>query len=139
MSPAASRRPPLLLGARAVALVIVTIMTVYFLVTDAVRSDNPFLVPDLVLSATLLVSALLPQRLAPVALIFSFGWAAGVYTTSMCTHIINGRFPVDHVFLLIFCVGVPLLLARDLVRPRVAGASEPADRPSTVAESAVLA
>jgi hypothetical protein len=124
MSRAAPHRPTLLVAARTVALIIATIMTVYFVVTDAVRADNPFLVPDLVLAVALLVSALLPRRLASPALIFSFGWAAGVFTTSMCTHIINGRFPVDHVVLLIFCTAVPALLARDLVRARAAGGSD---------------
>jgi hypothetical protein len=130
--PTSNRRPTLIIAARVIALIIVTIMAAYFITTDAIRGNNPFLVPDMVLTAALLVSALLPQRSAAPALIFSFGWAAGDYTTSMFTHIIDGRFPVDHVLLILFCVGVPVLLARDLLRGRQAAGSMYPGRPTNM-------
>lgn len=93
---------------RGVALVVVLVMIWYFVTTDAIRSENPFLVPDALLTVLLLTAALLPRRLAVPALIFAFAWASAVYTVSLCTYAVRGAFAegANHLALII-----PMVLA----------------------------
>lgn len=110
---------------RGVAIIVSLLMIQYFFTSDAVRSDNMFLVPDLLLAFFLLVSGLLPTRIAKPALIYAFGWTGGVLTTSMFGYVVRGEFPQDggnHLFLIIPCAAMAVALARNLQkRDRAAG------------------
>lgn len=117
----------LLRTARIVAAIQATVMTVYFLVTDAVRADNPFLVPDLLLTVLLVVAACLPARWAVPALVFAFGLAAGVWTVSLSHYAVRGELVdgLDHLPLIGASVVQSLFLVRHLGR----GSTDPAGSP----------
>ncbi|MEO3814600.1 hypothetical protein ABGB17_36865 [Sphaerisporangium sp. B11E5] len=104
--------------ARYVALTLTAVMIWYFLTSDAVRAGNPFLVPDLLLTAFLLISAVLPHRLAAPALLFAFPWAAAVWTVSLFTYITRDAFwdGADHLALIL-----PSLALTYLLSPRSPG------------------
>ncbi|GII52435.1 hypothetical protein Pth03_08240 [Planotetraspora thailandica] len=111
--PAARAQRNAMTTARIVALALVAVMAVYFITSDAIRSGNPFLVPDALLTALLAVSAAFRGRLAVPVMIFSFAWAAAVWTVSLCTYITRGAFEdgANHLALIIPSVGVAGLLA----------------------------
>ncbi|MDW5330048.1 hypothetical protein [Plantactinospora sp. KLBMP9567] len=98
--------------ARGAAAALTVAMVWYFATSDALRSDNPFLVPDLLVMVFALGSSLLPRRAAVPAMIFTFGWAAGVFTTSLFHYVVRGEFPVDHIFLILPSVVMAVLLGR---------------------------
>jgi hypothetical protein len=103
----------------AVALSLVTLAGLF--INDSLRSDSIFLVPDLLLSAMLLVSASLSRSIATVALLFAFGLAAGVYTTAAFSYVVRGEFgPVVSMFAVI-CLAVAATLARYAVTGRSGG------------------
>lgn len=89
------------------------VMIYYFVTSDAIRAGNPFLVPDLVLTVLLPVSATLRGRLAVPAMIFAFAWAAAVWTVSLCTYITRGAFAdgANHIPLILSSVVAAGLLA----------------------------
>ncbi|MGI5211728.1 hypothetical protein [Plantactinospora sp. CA-290183] len=64
---------------------------VFLFLHDSWRSDNLFLVPDLVLCAVLLAAAALPARLVPPPLLAAFGYTAGVLATSVASYAVEGR------------------------------------------------
>ncbi|GAA3779169.1 hypothetical protein GCM10022225_79150 [Plantactinospora mayteni] len=110
--------------ARGMAGALTVAMVWYFATSDALRSENPFLVPDLLVAIFALASSLLPRRAAVPAMIFTFGWAAGVFTTSLFHYVVRGEFPVDHIFLILPSLVLAVLLGR------VAGGRVPApERP----------
>ncbi|MFC6023717.1 hypothetical protein ACFP2T_47140 [Plantactinospora solaniradicis] len=98
--------------ARGIAAALTLVMVYYFWTSDAIRSGNPFLVPDLLLTLFALVSLLLPRRVAVPAMIFAFAWAAGVLTVSLFTYVVRGEFPVDHLFLILPSIAMAVLLGR---------------------------
>ncbi|WP_192765923.1 hypothetical protein [Plantactinospora soyae] len=102
--------------ARGVAAVMGLVMVHYFWTSDAIRAGNPFLVPDLLLTLFALVSSLLPRRVAVPAMIFAFGWAAGVLTVSLFSYVVRNEFPVDHLFLILPSVAMAVLLGRIAAR-----------------------
>jgi hypothetical protein len=108
----------ILTAARIVAFVISVVMIIYFPTSDAIRSDNPFLVPDLLLAAFLLTSALLPRRAAVPALIFSFGWDTAVFTTSLFTYIVRDEFAegANHLALILPSLVMAILLGRGVYK-----------------------
>jgi uncharacterized membrane protein len=108
----------ILMAGRAVAFVIAIIMTQYFFTSDAVRSDNAFLVPDLLLVAFLLTASLLPQRAAVPALLFAFGWETGVFTTSLFTYIVRDEFAegANHLALILPSLLMAILLAHRVIK-----------------------
>lgn len=74
------------------AAVALGVGTVGFLATgDGWRGDNPFLVPDLILSVLLVAAAFAPVALAVPALVFGFGLSAGVLGVSVATYAVDGR------------------------------------------------
>ncbi|WP_196073457.1 hypothetical protein [Nakamurella alba] len=76
-----------------VAAVLVAVGTFAFLfLNDSLRSDNAFLVPDLVLCAGLVVGALLPAATARPVLVIGFAFAAGVLGTSAANDIVRDAF-----------------------------------------------
>lgn len=64
---------------------------VFLFVSDSWRPDNLFLVPDLIITAALVVAAVLPERLARPALLFAFGLAAGVLMTATAWYAVRGQ------------------------------------------------
>ncbi|MDR7384863.1 hypothetical protein [Promicromonospora iranensis] len=125
----------LLRTARIVAAIQATVMTVYFLVTNAVRADNPFFVPDLLLTVLLVVAASLPARWAVPALVFAFGLAAGVWTVSLSHYAVRGELVdgLDHLPLIGACVVQSLFLIRHLGR----GPADPAGAPDRPEEALI--
>jgi ABC-type dipeptide/oligopeptide/nickel transport system permease component len=120
--------------ARVVAAILATVMLVFLVVTGAIRADNPFMVPDLLLSILLLVTACLPARWAAPALLFAFGLASGVWTTSLSHYAVRGELVdgLDHLPLIGACVIQSLFLARRLLRGPVGTPRDltPADEPA---------
>jgi hypothetical protein len=110
----------ILMAARGVALVISVVMIYYFATAGVIRSDNPFLVPDALLTVFLLTAALLPRRLAAPGLIFAFGWDTAVYTTSLCTYAVRGEFAegTDHIALILPSLAMALLLIQGVSKCR---------------------
>jgi hypothetical protein len=100
-------------GARLLAVVLAAVMVIYFATSNAIRSGNPFLVPDLVLTLLLVGAAAVRGRLAAPAMIFAFGWAAAVWTVSLSTYITRGAFVdgANHIALIVPSVVAAGLLA----------------------------
>ncbi|GAB2480655.1 hypothetical protein GCM10027063_23650 [Promicromonospora xylanilytica] len=113
--------------ARVVAAILATVMLVFLAVTGAIRADNPFLAPDLLLSVLLLVAACLPARWAAPALLFAFGLATGVWTASLSAYAVRGELVdgLDHLPLIGACVVQSVFLARRLVRGPIATPTDP--------------
>ncbi|GIG91105.1 hypothetical protein [Plantactinospora endophytica] len=110
--------------ARGTAALLTVVMVWYFATSGAVRSDNLFLVPDLLVTVFALGSSLLPRRVAVPAMLFAYAWAAAVFTTSLFSYVVRGEFPVDHVFLILPSVVLAVLLGR------IAAGRVPATRPA---------
>jgi hypothetical protein len=82
-----------------VAAVALSVSTFVFLfLHDSWRSDNLFLVPDLLLCLLLLVAAALPAKLAGPALLGAFAFASGVLATSVSSYAVDGRLGVASLF-----------------------------------------
>ena len=82
-----------------IAAVALSVSTFVFLfLHDSWRSDNLFLVPDLVLCLLLLVAAALPAKLARPALLGAFAFASGVLATSVASYAVDGRLGVASLF-----------------------------------------
>jgi hypothetical protein len=121
----AVRRWDTVLLARLAAAAIVVVMVHYFLTSGAIRSDNPFLVPDALILLFALVTPLLPRRAAVPGMIFAFAWAAAVLTVSLCTHVVvRDVFRVDHLFMIVPSLVLVVLLGRVAAR----GGERPAAR-----------
>ena len=103
--------------ARVVAILLALVMIWYFVTSNAIRSDNPFLVPDALLTAFLIAAAVVPRPWAAPVFIFAFAWAAAVWTTSLCTYAVRGEFAqgANHLALITPAVltAVLLTVARD--------------------------
>lgn len=102
-----------LLGISRVAAVAFSVSTFAFLfVHDSWRSDNEFLVPDLILCAGLLVAAALPARLAAAALPVVFGFTAGVFAVSVASYAVRDELGLPSLLGAVGAVVMALLLAR---------------------------
>jgi ABC-type dipeptide/oligopeptide/nickel transport system permease component len=114
--------------ARVVAAILATVMLVFLALTGAIRADNPFMVPDLLLSVLLLVTACLPARWAAPALLFAFGLASGVWTASLSHYAVRGELVdgLDHLPLIGACVIQSVFLVRRLIRGPVGTPRDPA-------------
>ncbi|WP_280396335.1 hypothetical protein [Nocardia brasiliensis] len=55
------------------------------------RSDNAFLIPDLLLCGLLVLAAFLPDTRAMPALLFTFGIAAGVFMVATAQRIVDAE------------------------------------------------
>jgi hypothetical protein len=99
-------------AARCAAAAISLIMAGYLALDGAHRPDNPFLVPDVAVAVLLAVAGALPRRLAPTALIFAFGWTAGVLTVSVFSYVVRGAFAWPNLGLVTVSVVMAALLMR---------------------------
>ncbi|GAA4190212.1 hypothetical protein GCM10022252_28190 [Streptosporangium oxazolinicum] len=99
--------------ARWTIVALTVVMIYYFVTSNAIRSGNPFLVPDLILTVLLPASAALRGRVAVPAMIFAFAWASAVWTVSLCTYITRGAFAdgANHLLLIFSSVLAAGLLA----------------------------
>jgi hypothetical protein len=99
--------------ARVVAILLALVMIWYFVTSNAIRADNPFLVPDALLTVLLLAATVTPRPWAAPVFIFGFAWAAAVWTTSLCTYAVRGEFAqgANHLALIAPCVVMAVLLA----------------------------
>jgi hypothetical protein len=97
-----------------VGAVLVSLGTFAFLfVSDGWRSDNAFLVPDLILCAGLVIAALLRGPVAAPALILTLGLAAGVLTTSVSSAAVDGELSAPSLFAAASAAVLALLLVRN--------------------------
>ncbi|MBM2618064.1 hypothetical protein JIG36_21135 [Actinoplanes sp. LDG1-06] len=62
---------------------------VFLFLHDSWRSDNMFLVPDLILIVALAVAAALPERAARMALPVAFAYSGGVLATSAASYAVR--------------------------------------------------
>lgn len=108
---------------RVVALVLSVSTFAFLFVNDSWRSDNLFLVPDLILCAALVVAAATPARWAGHALLFAFGLTAGVFMTSVTSYAIDGRLGIASLLGAVIAVGFAALLPRALPRTQPANAA----------------
>lgn len=81
----------LLTLARVIAVVVSTGTLAFLFLNGSWRSDNLFLVPDLILCALLIIAAAIPGPRAEPVLIFAFGVSAGVFATSVSSYAIQGQ------------------------------------------------
>lgn len=89
-------------------------MAVFLVVSGAIRADNPFLVPDALLTVLLVISACLPARWAVQALIFAFALAVGAWTASLSHYAVRGDLVdgLNHLPLIASAVLQSVFLAR---------------------------
>jgi hypothetical protein len=76
---------------RSVAVVTSVITLVTLLLNGSFErpGESAFLVPDLLLSAALLIGAALPATGARTVLTFAFGLSAGVFTSAFFSHLVG--------------------------------------------------
>ncbi len=91
---------------------------VFLFLHDSFRSDNLFLVPDLVLCAALLIAAVLPRQFAVPALIGAYGMAVGVFATSVSSYAVDGEFGLPSMLGVATSLVMAVLLSRT---PKLAG------------------
>lgn len=100
--------------ARALAFAVSLPTFALLIAADRWRLDHLFFVPDLILCAALVVSAVLPRRIARPALAVSFGFAAGVITTAVFSYV--AREAIDEGLLTVLtalaCAAAAITLAR---------------------------
>lgn len=103
-----------ILGVGRVSAAALSVSTFVFLfLHDSWRSDNQFLVPDLILCAGLLVAAALPPRLATAALPVVLGFAAGVFAVSVASYAVRDELGLPSLLGSVGAVVMALLLARE--------------------------
>jgi hypothetical protein len=98
---------------RAVALIVGLATFAYLFIHDSWQADNLFLVPDLILSVTLVAAAAAPSRWARGALLLGLGFAAGVLATSVSAYAVDGRLGAASLAGALACAIAGLLLLRN--------------------------
>lgn len=104
----------LLAAARLIAAGLSLTTFVFLFLHDSFRSDNLFLVPDLVLCAALLVAAALPRQFAVPALIGAYGMAVGVFAASVSSYAVEGEFGLPSTLGVATSLVMAALLGRTL-------------------------
>lgn len=99
-------------AARVMAAVVGVGLFVFLFLHDSWRSDNLFLVPDLLLSALLVAAAVVPARHARLALMFAFGMGTGVIATSVSSYAVRGELGLASLVGALACVVTALVLFR---------------------------
>lgn len=98
---------------RAFAVLISATTFAFLFINDSWRTDNLFLVPDLVLCALLLVAAALPGPYAAPALGFALAMCTGVFTASVSSYAVRGELGAASLLGVVGCaVTAALLLGR---------------------------
>lgn len=98
---------------RVVAVFLSVTTFVYLFVHDSWRSDNIFLVPDLVVCTALLAGAALPvPRIAVPVMMIGFGLAAGVFATSVASYAVRDEFGAASLLGALASLAMAALLAR---------------------------
>lgn len=105
---------------RLVAAVLSLTTLVFLFVHDSWRSDNLFLVPDLILIVTLAVAAALPGRLARTALPIAFAYSGGVLVTSVASYAVRGEFGLPSTVGALTALTLATLLTARPQRPATA-------------------
>jgi hypothetical protein len=90
---------------------------VFLFLHDSWRSDNLFLVPDLILIAALAIAAALPDRLARTALPVAFAYTGGVLVTSVASYAVRSEFGLPSAVGALIALTLATLLT---ARPRPA-------------------
>lgn len=103
-----------LVATRTVAVALSLVTFAFFFVHGTFRTDNIFLVPDLLLCVGLVVSALLPRRLARPALLASFAAAAGIFGVSVASYAVRGELGLASLAGVLLSLTMVVLLARTL-------------------------
>ncbi|MCY1137461.1 hypothetical protein OWR29_05575 [Actinoplanes sp. Pm04-4] len=94
-----------------IAAAFLSLTTLVFLfVHDSWRPDNLFLVPDLILIVALAVAAVLPDRLARVALPAAFAYSGGVLATSAASYAVEGELGLPSVLGAVLAVALAVLV-----------------------------
>ncbi len=83
---------------------------------NAFRTDNIFLVPDLVLAVLLVAAALSPKRIAPPLLLAAFSLSAGVFMTAFASSMVAGRLNIPSLAATLGSLLGMTLTARHIVR-----------------------
>jgi hypothetical protein len=107
---------------RVTAVFIGAATVVFLFIIDGWRTDNMFLVPDLILAAALIAAALLGRRQAVVALLLGFAFAAGVLSTATMSYLIRGQLLSGAIVAFVIASAAALLLLAGMWRARVPGA-----------------
>ncbi|WP_159037032.1 hypothetical protein [Streptomyces specialis] len=104
---------------RIVALVVGVATVAFLFLRDNWRTDNLFLVPDLILSLGLVLAAAAPRQWARTALLLTLGIGAGVLMTSVSAYAVQGEIGLASLAGAVACaVGGLLLIRRDRQVPR---------------------
>ena len=94
-----------------IAAAILSLTTFAFLfLHDSWRSDNLFLVPDLILIGALAIASALPGRLARVALPVAFAYTGGVLATSVASYAIENEFGLPSTVGAVAALALAILL-----------------------------
>lgn len=101
----------LLMVARLAAAVIAVVTIAFLFIHDSLRSDNIFLVPDLVVCALLLAAAGWRGRRAVAALAVSLAMASGVFLTSVSSYLVDGELGVPSLIGAVAAAGTAAALA----------------------------
>jgi hypothetical protein len=107
-------------AARVVGLLLAAIMLVYLTTYDDVwESDNPFLVPDILMGVLLATSSVLPSRWAAPAMIYAFGWTAGILAVTVFNYLIRDEFSALNLAMALTATVAAALLARNVATGRL--------------------
>ena len=97
--------------------IFMSVVTLFFLFLHrSFRTDNIFLVPDIILCCLLIISAVLPKKIAPVAMLFSFGLASGVFITSVSQYIVQGELGIPSIIAAVGSLAASGILIHTIVK-----------------------
>lgn len=97
---------------RFVAVVVGVATFVFLFIRDHWDAGNLFLVPDLILSAGLVMAAVVPRPWARPALLLGHGFATGVLTTSVSSYAVRGELGAASLAGAVACAIVGVLVFR---------------------------
>lgn len=100
-----------ILAGRVVAGVLSLSTFVFLFVHGSWRSDNLFLVPDLILCAGLALAAAVPERAARRWLMIALGFTAGVLATSVASYAVRGELGLPSAVGVLVALGMAGALA----------------------------
>ncbi|GAA3386602.1 hypothetical protein [Cryptosporangium minutisporangium] len=119
---------PVVQAARLLALFLSATTFAFLFLHDSWRTDNLFLVPDLLLCAALVAAAAVPAERGLPYLLAAFGYTSGVLTTAAFEYVAQGQLGVPSLLGALGAVAVTVLLARAVATPARVAAPVPAER-----------